>query len=356
MSKYNRSMLRAVIIILLPVIAVSGEIEVRKQILNENGEIEPTTLEHVVTIFDGKKHEFTGTHVKLIFNKLQGEFEKHVSIAIKKASDKYRFCSFDAEIPFYQQQGNIDFVLFGHHITPGSHSDIRELRSIDPNTIGIEELFRYYAKSRIQASYVLKNVLATDAVSRDNIKAVYSFLQATDNLAIKRYIQADGTAHQSATWLFEACAHSADVCDNAVGTANIKQVLSQFKELDAHYYEKLYDEILQLRTIDFDAFCDLMVSLQDSFEKMQDEQILKVNRRKLTAQVALAVAGCYAKSAWGVAYKKGLVGKEKNAILKKQMLVLEHQLTSSVVNASSWPGLAAQLKGHKQDLQNLLDP
>lgn len=355
MINRKRSMGVGALFVILPLLTFSGELEVRKQILSENGDIEESTLEHTITFFDDKNGDFHDTRVELSFDKSGGEFEKHVAIAIRNSAGKYRFCSFNAEIPFYREKTNIDFLLFGHQIKPGSRSDIRELRSTDPNELGSDELFRYYAKSRIQAAYVLKNVLPTDAVSRDNIKSVYSFLQATNNLAIKRYIQPDQIAERSAIWLSEACKNSENVCDGAVRVSNADQVVAQYRALDQFRFEKLYDQILDLRTIDFDEYCDLMVSLQDSLQQMQDDDIRKINRRKLTAQVALAVAACYAKSAWGVAYKKGLEGKNRNEILQKQMWIIQRQLTSDLVKASEWPALSAQLEGHKQDLSRLIE-
>jgi hypothetical protein len=334
--------------------SLAGEIQINKEILKPDGTVEEVAWGHKLHLENNTQNNIVDSRVNLDFDTSNGEYKKGVHISIDKTLEKYIFYDLKAKIPFYRKDSKIEFLLFGHKIIPGSRSDIRKLRSVDPNKLGTKELFRYFAKSRIQAKYVLKNVLPDSKFDRDDVRAVYSFLQATNNLATQNYVEPDMVAERSSRWLSVACRNYENVCNSAVRKPNWQQVLAQYESSNQYWFEKIYDEMIKLKSFDYSAYCEMMISLQQNFNSMTDDEIIKINRRKITAQVAIATATCYVRSAWGVGFEDAFKGKNREKVLKRQILELENQLVSNSVRANEWPGLAANIKRAKEDLQNLI--
>lgn len=272
-------------------------------------------------------------------------------VDLSKTLPSYIFHPIEIEIPFYAEGKKIDIVLVSVNSQAGDRKEIAALRDVNPMILDDSLLFEYHARAAQQAEYVIRNFKTYKALRRDDVKAVYSYLQSARELAYKKFVVENRGVYRAGNWLETASDKRPSVVENAVGLTNAKQVISQIAELKKYRYETQWRKILQLKYNNFERYCSYLGTFQNKLLSLTEAKLQEINSGKLTAFVGTAFANCIAEGVrFGRFNHKELhPNMSEEGILEKQINILKEQ--EGV--AGKWHFLRSLIEGHILDLTRI---
>jgi len=327
------------------------QIDIQTEIASRDGSTRSNETLPIVVI-EGKPKSSVKT-IRLSFSEERGELIKGLRATVDSQHEGYMDSDLSARVPFYKEGQKFTILLYSHNFDPSDRHAMRELRHSNAGSMSRKKLFRYYAKARAHAEYVINNITARSAVERPEVYAIFHFLQAARELAYKYGIIADEIVNEALQWLVTAKRYNSNVVFNSVTELATTQIIDQVKQLRGAELDRIWDNLAPLYASRMEYFCPLARSLQDLFLSLPaDERKLINSSTRLLPLVADGVGECLWRAAIGVNYRNAFEGQNAEEVIRRQLGILQD--AESVARDAGWTKLISMIERKQVDLRDVL--
>lgn len=190
---------------------------------------------------------------------------KPVLVYLEQPEAGYNPYSLSLRVPFFER--SLEAYAVATNLAAGDRRQIQWLRSRDPNVLAAYGLYEYFAVAQSQFEHYADQ---SPGDSRDGVKAVYSFAQASRRLIREQYMVETRLSQHARSWLAQAIRNEPQVVDGAVGLANANHLVAEIADIEPALYVRLWENILYERSADPLRYCGLVGALQDDIERQSD--------------------------------------------------------------------------------------